>query len=207
MIRRPLYCSGFTLLELLIAIAIFAVLAAMAYSGLNNVLITSSHAQQKAERLGQLQWALTIMQRDIEQSIDRSIRDSYGNSDFPMKSSQAGYGNQLEFTRIGRADFGLPRSSLVRIAYRVEDKKLYRMQWQALDRAQDATPYEQVLLTDVKELTLRFMDAKGTLQDDWPPTSSLINQPVSALPTAVFVELDTEAFGHIERLFPVASGS
>ncbi len=198
--------TGFTLLELLIAIAIFAVLAAMAYSGLNNVLITSSHSQQRAESLGKLQWTMTIMQRDIEQSIDRGIRDSYGNSEPPMQSSQPGYGNQLEFTRTGRADFGLQRSSLVRVAYRVEDKKLYRMQWQALDRAQDAAPYEQVLLDDVKELTLSFIDSSGAKQEDWPPKSALNAQAIGPLPRGVLVDVDTESFGRVERVFLVVSG-
>ncbi|CAK0777772.1 general secretion pathway protein J [Gammaproteobacteria bacterium] len=70
---------GFTLLELLIAIAIFAVLAAMAYGGLNTVLSSSRYAAIQVERLTRIQTAVTTISRDLVQVVNRSIRDEYGD--------------------------------------------------------------------------------------------------------------------------------
>ena len=65
---------GFTLIELMIALAIFAVLSAMTYGGLRAVLNARNQSDQQAERLATLQTALVIMGRDIEQATPRSIR-------------------------------------------------------------------------------------------------------------------------------------
>ena len=48
-------CDGFTLLELLVALAIFGLLAAMSYSGLQAVLQQQSYTEEAATRLGELQ--------------------------------------------------------------------------------------------------------------------------------------------------------
>ena len=71
--------EGFTLLELLVALLVFAFLAVMAYGGLQVVLEAQKRTTEQAMRLGELQVFFTILGRDVEQIIDRDIRDSYGN--------------------------------------------------------------------------------------------------------------------------------
>ena len=58
--------AGFTLLELLVSLAIFALLATMAYSALNTVLNARKEVEQRAARLTELQTAFMVMERDIE---------------------------------------------------------------------------------------------------------------------------------------------
>ncbi len=201
MMRRQ---SGFTLLELIIAIGIFATMSAMAYAGLNSVMNTRAHADIQADRLAQLQKAFLIIGRDIEQAIDRPVRDNYG--DELRAISGGGYGSSiLELSRSGRANpMALPRSHLQRVGYEVQEDQLLRKVWPVLDQAVDTVAYEGVMLTGIKAVDLRFMDANKQWQTQWPdPNLSGTGQSLPAMPRAVEVSIDLEDWGRIRRIFEV----
>jgi len=193
---------GFTLLELLVAIGIFALLAAMAYSGLNSVMTARQITTQHAERLGQLQLTFLWISRDIEQAINRSIRDEYAEVRPAMLGVETGR-YQLELTRTGwRNPTGRSRSSLQRVAYGLRDGELIRAYWNVLDRAQDSQPLESVMLEGVEKLELRFLNDANKWQNSWP--SNQLGGVASAQPPkAVEVTLETVAEGRITRLFRV----
>ena len=137
---------GFTLLEMLVALAIFGLLAVMSYGGLASVLEQQFRTEAEAERLAALQKAYLIMQRDIEQVVARPVRDGFGDEQPPLAGDQA-----LEFTRGGWSNpLGRPRSNLQRVAYAWDDRQLRRYVWQVLDRAQDSQPLGQLLLENVE---------------------------------------------------------
>ena len=77
---------GFTLLELMIAITIFSVIATFVYAGLGVVLDTKQQTEQHLNRLAKLQLGLHLLQRDIEQAVNRPVRDQYGDSLPALKS-------------------------------------------------------------------------------------------------------------------------
>jgi general secretion pathway protein J len=196
--------QGFTLLELLVALAIFAVIAVMAYSGLDTVLTARLQTDQHAAQLAQLQIAFTSLRRDIEQHIRRPIRDQYGDT----QPSLQGTISQLEFTRAGWRNPALQkRSSLQRVAYLIEDKTLWRFYWWVLDRAQDARPIRMELLNEVNEIKLRYLDNNLRWHEQWPPLDLLntipddnVNHPQQTL-KAIEVTLTVEEWGRITRLF------
>jgi len=198
--------TGFTLLELLVSIAIFALLAAMAYGGLNLIMKERDATDKHAERLAQLQRTFLWLGRDIEQTINRPIRDEFGDKQLALMGVEVGR-YQLELTRDGwRNPAGRTRSHLQRVAYGVKDEKLVRAYWNVLDRAQDSQPLETVLLDGVIRMELRFLPKKDDKQKDWVdswPSSSLGTQPSDDPPRAVEVTLETEAEGRITRLFRV----
>jgi len=194
--------SGFTLLELLVALGIFALLAAMAYSGLNSVMTARQITTQHAERLAQLQMAFLWLGRDIEQAIDRSIRNEYAEVRPAMLGVETGR-YQLELTRTGwRNPAGRARSNLQRVAYGLRDGNLLRVYWNVLDRAEDSVPLESVLLEGVDKLELRFLNDKNTWQNAWP-SSQLGGVASITPPRAVEVTLETKDEGRITRLFRV----
>jgi len=196
--------NGFTLLELLVALGIFALLASMAYSGLNSVMMARQVTTQHAERLTQLQMAFLWLGRDVEQAVDRSIRDEYGEVQHAMLGVETGR-YQLELTRTGwRNPAGRARSHLQRVAYGLRDGALVRAYWNVLDRAQDSQPLESVMLDGVEKLELRFLDDKNKWQDSWP-SSQLGAPPSTVPPKAVEVTLETKAEGRITRLYRVPS--
>lgn len=199
---------GFTLLEMLIAVAVFSVIALMAYGGLDSVLQAKAQTDRHAERLSELQMAMLMFERDISQVVPRGIRDSYGDEQPPL----FGGGKEkavLEWTRAGWSNpIGRVRSELQRVGYRLEGERLMRDSWMVLDRAQDSEPYRAVLLEGVKDFTIRFMDAQRKWQDSWPP-QTLVPQGTSQnaapqMPLAVEVKLELTDFGEITRLFSVS---
>ncbi len=194
---------GFTLLELLVSLSIYALLSAMAYGGLNTVMRAQQATTAQAERLAALQKTFFWLGRDITQAIDRSIRGEYGDLQPAMIGLTLGE-RRLELTRNGwRNPVGRKRSNLQRVAWGLRDEKLLRLYWNVLDRAEDSKPLETEMLDGVEKLKLRFLDDKQKWHDAWPALSRGRKSSV-ALPRAVEVTLETEREGRIKRVFLVA---
>ena len=190
---------GFTLIELLVALAVFAVLAVMAYGGLNQVLMTRSAVDDQAEALRSLQRCYLVLARDIEGVVPRPVRDELGSERPALASGGGAAGALLELTRGGwRNPAGQPRSSLQRVAWRLDEERLVRYQWLVLDRVQDSQPLEQPVIEGVEQAEFRFLDREGQWQGQWPPPNV---QGDAGLPRAVEVNLELERWGEIRWLF------
>ena len=203
--------QGFTLLELLIASIIFALMAVMAYGGLANVLDNSKASKQALLRLKQLQQTVSILNRDFSQLVPRPIRDEYGN---PQPAFNAGNNidTLVEFTRGGlNSPPLLLRSSLVRVAYRFEEEKLIRLTWPQLDRSQNMEARQSVLINDIENVSLRFLDRNNEWQQEWPslnttaPTTATGAPGVasSEQPIAIEIILQLKDWGDIRRLYSI----
>lgn len=192
--------QGFTLLEVLIAVAIFAVISGIAYSGLSSVL-TASHKTQAVNRsLQEVQMAISLMHQDFTQIANRPVSDEFGTRQEAVVSGSA-FEKIIRITRRGwRNPAQRTRSTLQRIAYRIDENTLIREYWQHLDRAPNPTIVSLPLLEKVKELSFRYYDQNNAWQQQWPPLSQDQDQPV-LLPRAIEMTLDTEQWGEIIRLF------
>ncbi len=192
---------GFTLLELLIASIIFAIMAIMAYGGLSNVIDNSKASEQALKRLRQIQQSVSVLNRDFSQIIQRDIRDEYGNVQ-PYLMAGNNIDMLVEFTRGGRVNpANLLRSSLLRVAYRFEDEKLIRLQWPYLDRAQEAEPKETVILDIIDSVTLRFLDQNGEWHEQWPPLSAGAGGATVTELFAMEIVMQLNDWGEIRRLY------
>jgi general secretion pathway protein J len=195
--------SGFTLLELVVAMAVFAIMAAIASSGLNNVLIARQLTETHSEQLHQLQLAMSWFARDIEQIVNRGVRSEYGEMLPPVVGNDF-EGYLLELTRGGwRNPANQPRSHLQRVAYAVRDEQLVRAYWRVLDRAEDSKPFENVLLDGVKAVEIRYLAADDEWRTSWPELSTTGNVNPEVMPRAIEVNVDTRQFGKITRLMRV----
>ena len=196
-------CRGFTLVEVLIAIAIFAILSVMAYGGLDTVIKNREHTEQELDRLKQLQMTMVKLQRDIEQTIARDGTDELGGVLYKMASSPD-TSIVIELTRNGWSNFAkLKRSHLQRVAYKFEDNNLVRMSWPFVDRAQDSQALETILIDNLDEVSVRFFDNNEWI-DDWPRPETLASSSTEVgLPAAVEVTLKMHDWGDIIRIFKV----
>jgi general secretion pathway protein J len=196
--------SGFTLLELLIAITLFSIISAITYSGLKSVLDTERQTETHLSRLAKLQICLTLIERDIEQAVPRYVRDEYGDSKEPMLGAETS-DPFLEFTRGGYPNpTQLPRSNLQRIGYQLEDGVLYRISWQTLDRPPESTPLRTRLLGDITSIKFVYFDQQMKPSNQWPPSvPSGTNEQPSILPKAIEMTLELEKIGTIRRLYRV----
>jgi general secretion pathway protein J len=191
---------GFTLLELLVALAVFAIMATAAYSGLQSVLLTHARVESEAKRLAQLQMAFHILERDIEQAAPRGIRDEFGQPR-PALEGGALNGNALvTFSRAGWDNpLGQGRSTLQRLSYRLQNTQLVRAHWNTLDRGGLNEARETPLLDHVQQASLRFLDDQNAWQSSWPPSGS--DGEPTGLPRAVEISLTLNDWGEITRLF------
>ncbi|MGB5279348.1 MAG: type II secretion system minor pseudopilin GspJ [Gammaproteobacteria bacterium] len=196
---------GFTLLELLVAVAIFSVLSAMAYGGLRNVIDNSMQIEITMQRLQEVQMAMLKISRDFNQLAQRGIRDEFGNTqDYLVASNDNDI--FIEFTRNGRRNPAeLQRSHLQRVAYRLEENQLFRLDWPHLDRSQEMQPYESMLLTDVETASIRFLDNNNEWHELWPPLNANFQagDDSDAL-SAIEITLELTDWGELVRIYRVS---
>jgi general secretion pathway protein J len=193
--------AGFTLLELIIVIAVFAVMAALAYGGLSAVLTTRTHVESVMARTSQYQKVYLRMRQDFQSAANRTARDTDGT---PLPALfYDSYAHRLEFTRGGWTNpLELPRTGMERVSYRFDDRKLLRLNWRVLDRAPQSEPVPLTLLDGVDEVAWRFLDDKLQPHDGWPPqTDSATEAAAQPPPSAVELTLRTQDWGTLRFLF------
>ena len=197
--------AGFTLLELLVSLAIFAILATMAYMALNTVFTARKEVEKRAARLTELQTAFMVMERDIEEAVARPVRDDLGDEEAALKGGGVGT-TVLMLTRTGwRNPLGAARSDLQRVAYGFNNHQLLRQSWSTLDRGPGNDPYGEVLINGVSAVDVRFLGADRQWVGYWPPESNTAaqNQDLMQMPLAVEISVDVDGWGRIVRLFRV----
>ena len=182
--------QGFTLLEILIALAIFAIMSMMAYAGLAAILDARASTVPRAQQLAELQTTLYLLNEDLSQIINRSIRDELGTTE---PAFSVGRGNEIVvFTRTVPAwsnDAGT--NSLLRVSYSLEKDVLYRQVWSLPDRTQQ-TEYRRRKLMTVKSVVLTTYDPST---QTWEPFTG------GGIPTALDISFNLDGLGTIHRSF------
>ena len=196
--------SGFTLLEILIAIALFALMFVAAQQMFSAALGNNERLAEEATRIENEQRLLTWMTTDLEQLAVRPVRDSLG-SDVP---ALVGDDRNLAFTRAGWSNpLSLrQRSEMQRVEYFLTDGKLYRRYYPFLDVQPGTEPVDTVMLEDVDRFQVRYLEqgSNGQYQwlDSWPSSaaaaSHVLMQP---LPKSVEVTLTMINGRELHRFF------
>jgi general secretion pathway protein J len=205
--------KGFTLLEVLLAIGVTAMIGLGSWQILNSAIRASESTQTRLTELNALQKTMLIITRDLRQVVSRSIRDGYGDYQPALTTKNEFYA--LEFSRTGwRNPMDDVRSNIQRVAYELNENKLVRHYWDVLDRSQDTNSISRELLSEVNSISLRFMNKSGSWVDEWPSSGSSTNTNSSSsstatdprandneLPKAIELNLDLQRFGKVKRLF------
>lgn len=195
---------GFTLVELLVAVAIFAAVAAIAYGGLAQIAQTRQSLAAEQDRFAALTRAMSDIARDLRQAIARPVRGNYGETIPALRGSS----DSLELSRLGFANpLAESRSNVERVVYALADRKLRRGRYAVLDRAPGSVPANRDLLDRVVRLRWRYLDRQGNWSDQWPGTAIVPSVPgvepvprEQDLPRAVEMTLALEDYGELRRV-------
>ena len=205
---------GFTLLEVLVALFIAALMFAIGYGAIQQGLTGRESVKAAQTQLLELQTAVRLLEQDFAQLAPRPVRQAVGEEPAQPALQGALPGTQpiVALTRDGWANpAGLQRAGLQRVAYFLENGTLRREYWNVLDPTLASTTARRNLLSHVKTFTIRYLDVNRQWQDQWPPATStvLIGSSLELMlrerPLAVEITIDTEDWGKIVRIIEIAA--
>jgi general secretion pathway protein J len=208
---------GFTLIEVLVAMAITALISVVAYGALSSALSGAESVRSAMVRSQDINQTLALLSRDIRQVVNRSISDEFDQrapalsggelSRYPLTLTRAGWHNST----------GAPRSTLQRVSWWIEDDVLWRAHFPVLDRTPGTEAIETAMLEDVERFEVRFLptinDVKSDRDDviddrNWRENWVLdVSQPDLELPTPAAIEivLQLARLGEVRRLYVLPS--
>ena len=197
---------GFTLVEILVALLVFAVVGLLSTRLLSQSIDNQNNLQDRGQRLAEIHRAMRVLQRDIVQLSRRKIRDGQGEELPALIVSDQG---AIEFSRVGwRNPLRQPRSEVQRVGYRWQDEKIIRGYWLTLDRSYDAEPAYQTLLENVEAIEFFAVDQLGNEHKQWPldPEANVVTEKGESLYlAAILVRAEIAPYGMIERIWQVPS--
>lgn len=195
--------QGFTLIEMILAVAIFMLISIAAYQILDTVTKQDIHSQEAIEQLHGMERAFFWIERDLLQVSKRQIRIDgeaatdkiFIGGDLILESE----GGAIAFTHDGWKNPGmiLPRSEIQSVSYRMFEDNLERSYFNYPDPVAGEKPRVQVLLTDIKALTFEFFS-----EDGW---GNVWDKP--GVPSGVKVMIETDAIGPVERWYKLAGAT
>jgi general secretion pathway protein J len=187
---------GFTLVELLVALAIFAILSAFAYHGLAAMLDSREALQRETRKWRDVTLFVGRIERDLAAVLDRPAIGSAGTPQRPVSSALEGPKREgLAFTRSGSYLQENALAAPQRVAYRWMDGRIERLGWSGVDISPREEPTAVPVLAGVSALAFRFLDARGEWRGAWGlPGSS------DPLPAAIEVTLTLASGERIVRL-------
>jgi general secretion pathway protein J len=205
--------SGFTIVEVMVAIFIAAIMFAIGYGAINQALRDRDSINASQQRVSEIQRGMRVVAQDLAQIVARAARDTGGTGQLMPAVFATGSDNILiTFTRAGWTNpAGLPRPAEQRVRYRFLDGSLVREYWNAVDPALNTEPRQRILITKVKSAEIRFLDpASRNWRTEWPATqtSGTINPAqvdITLLTRPLLIEftLVLEDWGRVQRLFEI----
>nr|WP_267960225.1 type II secretion system minor pseudopilin GspJ [Shewanella sp. AS16] len=195
--------AGFTLLEMLIAIAIFAMLGLAANAVLGTVLANDEVTRAFSARLKGLQQGFGAIERDLGQMVARTPRLlEGGRGSTVLQSGNDILGSETEalvFYRLGwlNPDGILPRGSLQSVAYVVQEGRLERWYYPYPEPELGAEPLKTLLMDKVVSVEYSFF-----IDDKWERKVE-----AAQLPKAIAMEVEIEGLGKIQRKFLLPVGA
>lgn len=213
---------GFTLIELMVAVFITAIVLSMGYGAVNQALASHEALDARQERLLAVQTTMRLLTQDFTQLTPRPVRQPLGDGWLPAllagtgpststalstngsstdtspssgtsSIGASGAASIVTLTRAGWANpAGIQRPALQRVTYILEKGMLRREHWPVLDATITTTTVRRELLDKVKSVTLRYMDVSFNWRDQWPPQALAGDPNVNLRVRPIAVEVTLE---------------
>lgn len=188
--------NGFTLIEMLVALFVFGLMASAGVLVLAQAVDHQDVVHAHFGALGKLQASRALLRSDLGQVATRRVRNAGGQ---PARRAfnvvaMPGTGTPLalDFVRRGwRNPDGHPRASMQRVEYRISGGRLERTTHAALDGSVPGEP--ETLLEGIRGASIRFRHRQAW-SSGWPGGAEEV-------PEAIALTLDIDGLGTVEQVF------
>jgi len=191
--------NGFTLVEMMVALFIFAMLSVAGVIMLRSAVDSDEVTAENLGQMAEMQRFVSLMEADLSQALPRTARDEGGDRVAAFASETGGpEAAFLKFTRGGQSNInGEARSNLERVEYRLADGNLERWRYRMTDGGSIDQP--AILISDIESVELRFRDKRGQWSNRWE------TERLADLPRAIEIQFDQQGRRY-RHLFLVGTG-
>jgi general secretion pathway protein J len=196
---------GFTLLEILVAVAILAIMSVMTYRGVSEARISVENAGGHMDRLREVQRAMHLLTSDFRTLAPRPVREPIGDGHRAALRRDPNAVTLVELSHAGWPNgTGAPRGTIQRVTYRLDESTLIREYWNVTDPTLANVPVIRRLLDQVERIEIRYMNAGREWVEQWPPLGSPGDTEFRARPLAIEITIELADYGELRRLVEVA---
>jgi general secretion pathway protein J len=196
--------GGFTLLEILVATVIMVIMAVLAYRTVGEARVEVEMAEGHLDRLREVQRAMHLLTGDLSSAAPSPVRESIGDG---YRAALMRDPNSIALVELTHAGWpngaGLPRGTVQRVSYRLEERKLIREHWNVTDATLATPPIARELLQDVDSVEIRYMNNGREWVAEWPPAGSAADLAFRLRPLAVEITIVLADYGELRRLVEV----
>jgi general secretion pathway protein J len=185
--------SGFTLIELMIALAILALVAVLGYRALAALTDSEVRLTAEAQHWRDLDAFFARLEADMREALPRDVRTGGGAEPAWIGDVDSAGNAELRFSRAGPEFAGEPGSAGQRIGYRMRDGAVEVLYWPRLDQPASVRPQPYGLAHDVVRFRVAYLDTRGIWRERWPARGE------PAVPRAVRVGITLAGGEEIER--------
>lgn len=196
---KRLSMRGFTLIEIMIAVGIFAVIGAIVFPAMIQFIDVRDRIMVKHHQVESLQKTFLFLSQDLRFAANRLGKDEYG--DVADASMLVGDDSLIDLTAmypdLNLGGVNVPR----RVRWVLDDGTLMRLQSPVMDPDGDTRVFKQKLLQDVRKVEIEL----STVEDGRNSTSKRWREKTK-LPDMVRVTITLENKLEYERLFTMLGG-
>jgi general secretion pathway protein J len=163
--------AGFTLVELLVALAIFAIIAGFAYRSLQTMLDSREALQKETRKWRDISLFVGRMERDLSAVLATPTPPGVTRRMAPVSQAiprtPSTVGDGLALIRSGSVLQENALAAPQRIGWRLNGDSIERLTWSSLDASPREEPSTVPVLAGVAGLDFRFLDASGEWRRNW----------------------------------------
>ncbi|HVN34861.1 MAG TPA: type II secretion system minor pseudopilin GspJ [Casimicrobiaceae bacterium] len=185
--------SGFTLIELMIALAILGLVAVFSYRALASLTDSEAQLSAEAQRWKELDGLFARLEADMREALPRDVRTGAGTEPAWLGDVDAAGNAVLRFSRAGPEFSAEPGRAGQRIGYRLRNAAIEVLYWPRLDQPATVTPQPYALAGGIAAFRVDYLDSIGGWRERWPSLGE------SAVPRAVRVGITLAGGEQIER--------
>ena len=186
---------GFTLLEIMIALLVFAIIITLTAASMQHTLKTQEILTQHIQELNTWQLAITYLEKDLQNLVDRPFRTEDGQ----MHAALVGNAHILAFTRggINNPYAQEKRSTLQRVQYMCQHGTLTRRAWIVLNPVKPHQYHDHLLLSHLQTCEFRYV---------MPGLKMYAQASSLPFPVAIQITLNQQSWKKISLLISLAGG-